>query len=637
MKNNLESILKTYWGYDDFRPKQLEIIESVLQKKDTLALLPTGGGKSICYQLPALYKEGTCIVISPLIALMQDQVEGLNKRNIKSSFINSTMSKKEIDITLDNCIYGDIKLLYVSPERLRTDIFIERFKKMKVSFVAIDEAHCISQWGYDFRPEYLKIVNLKNIKPDLSFIALTATATNKVAIDIQQQLNFKQFNVIKNSFYRPNLSYKVIRTENKFTHLSKLLTNEKKSAIIYTNSRRKCHEIAKYLNKHLTKALVYHAGINSKDRELIQSKWINNEYPIIVATNAFGMGIDKPDVGIVINYDLPNSIEAYFQEAGRAGRNGELASSYLLVNESDKTDLTTKLYNKYPTIKEIQSIYQKFCNLHQIAIGSGEEVSYPINFNSFSELCGFSSLTVYHSLRILDLSGHIKMNQDQFISSNLKFLIFHNELINFTERNLKYRNLINVILRSYTGLFDHPTSINELTISKRLNSKPEKVKSLLEELNELKIASYQPQKKDTFIRFLTPRLDSRKLVIPGEIYNKRKESDLQKIKAVIDYAYSTDVCRNEILLEYFGEQNKPDYCNCDVCENNLKNKNAISNEQIVTSIKTKLSHKPLEINEVIGKDRTKEQKKQITYIIRKMLDANELTINDLNQLQLVEK
>ena len=636
MRNDLKSTLKSHWGYENFRPKQQEIIESILKNKDTLALLPTGGGKSICYQLPAILSEGICIVISPLIALMQDQVEGLKKRNIKTSFINSTMSKREIDITLDNCIFGNIKILYVSPERLKTSIFIERLKKMKVSFVAIDEAHCISQWGYDFRPDYLNIAQLKDIHPNLTFIALTATATPEVAKDIQHQLNFKVSNIIQNSFYRPNLSYKVIRTENKLTQLTKILDNQN-SSLIYVNSRRRCHEIAKFLNSKETRVLIYHAGLSNKDRKDIQNKWIDNQYKTIVATNAFGMGIDKPDVSTVVNFDLPSSIESYFQEAGRAGRNGDEANSYLLVNENDKEELKQRIAIKYPPKEIIQYIYQKFCNLHQIAIGSGEGVSYSLNFNSFSDMINKSALEIYNSFRILELSEHLSITNNKFELSRLKFHIFHNELSDYIDRNIKYRSLIKVILRSYSGLFDHKATINEITIANRLNIKPEIVKQHLMELNDLNIVNYLPQNKDTIITFLEPRQDTKRLSLSNLIYIDRKKNELNKVNSVIEYAYNTSNCRNNMLLNYFGENFNNAACSCDICIDNDLNKTPLNKKTIILFIKEQLTERPMEINQLLENKRSESQKKQITLVIRKMLDTNEVMLNELNQLQLVKK
>jgi len=632
---NIDNLLLKYWKYKQFRHLQKDIIKKVINKEDTLALLPTGGGKSLCFQLPAIAMEGVCIVISPLIALMQDQVTTLKSLGIISAYINSTLRKREIDIILDNCIYGKTKLLYVSPERLKSELFIERFKKMNISFIAVDEAHCISQWGYDFRPSYLNIAELRKIKSNISFIALTATATPKVVIDIQDKLLFKKHNTIQKSFYRHNLSYIVMRTENKLEVLRNNLTKQNESSIIYVRSRRKSIEISEYLNKRGYNSTYYHAGINNKQRQKIQEQWIKNKTDIIVATNAFGMGIDKADVRIVINYDLPESLEAYFQEAGRAGRDNQKASSILLINEYDKNELKRRVSLSYPSLEIIRKVYKKFYNLHHIHINTALGESFSIDLEQLIIKNEIGKAQVYHSLKILELSGHILISENKFKSSQIKIELDTRNLRLFIENSPKYNNIIQTLLRSYSGLFDSLCNIDEREIAKRIDIDINTIKNILLELDRLNVISYVSNNQDTKITFLEPRIDVDRLFIKKEIYEDRKENDFEKVDAIIHYAYNNDKCRNIILLNYFGEDYNNNCGTCDVCIS-MKSKNIILNdEDIIIAIKNKLYKQNLEVSKLITELNYKNKNEQINQLIREMLDNNILKMNDLNEICLV--
>jgi len=632
---NLEDLLLKHWRYKRFRHLQKDIIKKVINKEDVLALLPTGGGKSLCFQVPAIAMDGVCIVICPLIALMQDQVAKLKNIGIISAYIDSTLKKREIDIILDNCIYGKTKLLYVSPERLKSELFIERFKKMNISFIAVDEAHCISQWGYDFRPSYLNIAELRKIKPNISFIALTATATPKVVIDIQDKLLFKKNNTIQKSFYRQNLSYRVIRTENKLVELEKNLNKQNESSIIYVRSRRKCLEISEYLNKRGYNSTYYHAGINNRQRKLIQKQWINNKTNIIVATNAFGMGIDKADVRVVINYDLPETLEAYFQEAGRAGRDEQNANSVLLINENDKNKLKQRISLSYPSLEKIRKVYKKFYNFHHIHVNTALGESFPINLDQLTIKNEISKIEVYHCLRILELSGHIYISENKFKSSQIKIKLSNYNLRLFIDNSPRYNNIIQTLLRSYSGLFDILCNINEKEISEKIDTDINNTKKILLDLDRLNVISYISNSNDTKITLLQARLDVERLFIKKEIYEDRKKTSFDKANAIIDYAYSKDKCRNVILLNYFGEHYNNSCGCCDICINNESKNIIFNNEDIIIKIKKKLDKQNLELSKLIIELGYKNKNEQINNLIREMLDNNILKMNDLNEICLV--
>ena len=533
---DIHQILLKYWGYKNFRPLQEDIINATLAEKDTLALLPTGGGKSICFQIPAMAKEGICIVVSPLIALMKDQVQNLVSRNIKAVAIYAGMTRREIDITLDNCIYGNIKFLYISPERIETEIFKERYKKMNVNLIAVDEAHCISQWGYDFRPAYLNITNLRKEKPDVTFIALTATATPEVVIDIQKQLKFKNENALQKSFERKNLAYAVLPEDDKKNRILKILKSVPGTSVVYVRSRKKTKEIALFLQKNGIASDFYHAGLNNEERTIKQNNWINNTTQVIVSTNAFGMGIDKPDVRSVIHIDLPDSLEAYFQEAGRAGRDEKKAYAILLFEEADRIDLEKRIVSSFPEIDTIKQVYQSLANFFQVPIGSALNESYSLNILEFSEQYNLEIYTVYNCLKFLEKEGYLTLSESNHNASRIKIEISKDDLYEFQVKNNKFDIFLKTILRSYTGLFENYAKIDEFEIAKRLKSNKDQVVKGLQYLNNLEIISYLEQTNQPQLTYLTERLNVKDISISAKHYHERKEIAVKKMESVIYFA-----------------------------------------------------------------------------------------------------
>lgn len=563
-------LLKKYWGYSSFREKQEEIIQSVLEGKDTLALLPTGGGKSICFQIPALAMEGICIVISPLIALMQDQVNNLQQKGIKALAISSAMSKRELDIALDNAAYGDYKFLYLSPERLETELFQARLKKMKVSMVAIDEAHCISQWGHDFRPSYLKIASLKEQISTVPFIALTATATPKVVIDIQQNLQFKQHNVIQRSFHRSNLSYSIFHIEDKLAKLLRVIDGVHGSGIIYVNSRRKTKEVAQFLSNHNISSDYYHGGLDYDERTQKQSNWINNNTRVIVSTNAFGMGIDKPDVRFVIHLDFPESLEAYFQEAGRAGRDSQKAYVVLLVSPAMKMELEERVQANFPPVSVIKQTYQALANFFQIPINSGQGQEYDFDISSFCKQYKLVPSETYSSLFFLEKEDYLLLSDNFSTSSKLRILLSKNDFYYFQTNHKKYDFFLKTVLRTYGGILDHHINIDENELAKNARLDHHQVISYLNRLQELKVVDYKPRSSYPSITFPKPRLEQRSISISKINYQDRKEIATEKMNAVLHYADSKNECRASVLLNYFGETQQTACGICDVCLSNKK-------------------------------------------------------------------
>ncbi len=561
---NIYEILKKYWGYDQFRPLQEEIITHILQGKDTLALLPTGGGKSICFQIPALAKPGICVVISPLIALMKDQVQNLKRRGISATAVYSGMTYAEADVALDNCIYGDIKFLYVSPERLKTPLFIERFKRMNVNLIAVDESHCISQWGYDFRPPYLEIANIRQYHPQTPVLALTATATHDVIDDIQEKLHFAKKNVLRKSFYRPNLTYAVVHTEDKLQKLDEFLQKVPGTSIVYVRNRKRTKLIAEYLQKKNISATFYHAGLDHQTRNVRQEGWIKNQYRVMVATNAFGMGIDKPDVRLVIHMDLPDNLEAYFQEAGRAGRDEKPAIAVTLYNRNDTDELLKNLEQSFPPIEEIRRCYNALCNHLQLALGSGENQTFPVDLGDFSYHFKVDVITLFHTLKFLNKEGILEFTDHEEVFSKVHF---HKSEVNFKSIPSDFdRELVRMILRSYEGVFDQFVWINESFLAKKLNCHSTKVVNHLRMLHRLDVLRYAYKKKGFRVTFLTGRIAAGDLKISKENYTERKKIAEKKIHSVIQYVTRQDKCRNRILLEYFDEFNHENCRKCDVCK-----------------------------------------------------------------------
>jgi len=581
--SSIHTILKEYWGYDSFRDKQEEIIKSVLEKKDTLALLPTGGGKSICFQVPAMQMEGMCIVVSPLIALMEDQVQNLKQRGIKAISISSAMNKREIDIALDNAANGAYKFLYLSPERLKTELFQARLERMNINLLAIDEAHCISQWGYDFRPSYLNISLIREQLKDVPVLALTATATPKVVLDIQEKLSFKQENVIRKSFFRENLSYVVLKEENMEERMLKVIKNVGGSGIVYCNRRLRCKQLASYLQNFQIPADFYHGGMDHDRRSSVQSAWIKNELQVVVATNAFGMGIDKADVRFVIHMDYPSSLEAYYQEAGRGGRDGKRSYAVLIANQPQEIALEEDMQRSFPPIDTIKKIYLALSNYLQVPIGGGEGQSFPFHIGDFSKRYDQEAGTVYNSLEFLQKEGLIQLSEGFYTPSRLKFILNKEELYKFQVAQKSYDPIIKSILRAYGGLFEEYSRIDEKLIAHRLNISSSQLKIILKKLMEMEVVDYIEASDQARIFFNKARIDQRSLIISKQNYHDRKKDQTEKIEAVIHYTRSEVSCRSKLLLSYFGEKESKDCGHCDLCLERKKKEHEKTNIKLISN------------------------------------------------------
>ena len=565
--NKYQEILKQYWGYDSFRDLQEEIITSIGEGKDTLGLMPTGGGKSITFQVPALAQSGLCIVITPLIALMKDQVQNLRKRGIKALAIYSGMTRQEIVTALENCIFGDYKFLYISPERLDTEIFRIKLRSMKVSMITVDESHCISQWGYDFRPAYLKIAEIRELLPGVPVLALTATATPEVVKDIQSRLNFREENVFRMSFERKNLAYIVRKTDNKTGELLHILKRIDGSAIIYVRNRRRTKEITELLMQEGITADFYHAGLDNAVKDLRQKRWQNGEIRVMVATNAFGMGIDKPDVRIVLHIDLPDSPEAYFQEAGRAGRDGLKAYAVILYAKSDKMTLHKRVADTFPEKEYILQVYEHLQYYYQMAMGDGFQCIREFNLEEFCRKFKYFPVPVDSALKILTQAGYLEYTDEQDNASRILFTIRRDELYKLREMGTEAETLIQTILRSYTGVFTDYAYISEDTLAIRTGLTRQQIYNILVTLAKRRIVDYIPHKKTPYIIYTRERLELRYLHIPASVYEERKARYEARIKAMEEYVTSESVCRSRMLLRYFGEKNEHNCKQCDVCLN----------------------------------------------------------------------
>ncbi len=619
-------ILTKYWGYAKFRPLQDEIIQSVAEGKDTLALMPTGGGKSITFQVPALAQEGICIVITPLIALMKDQVAKLKRLNINAKAIYSGMRRDEIDITLDNCVYSDVKFLYCSPERLATDIFRERVTKMNVNLIAVDEAHCISQWGYDFRPSYLKIVNFRLLLPGVPVLALTATATPGVVNDIQDKLSFEKYNVISKSFERKNLVYVVRHAEDKLKFMLKIMEKVPGTGIVYVRNRKKTREIAEFLKKNKIAADHYHAGLSNESRDAKQQAWIEGKTRVIVATNAFGMGIDKESVRFVIHYDLPDSLEAYFQEAGRAGRDGEKAYAVVVYNNSDKVAADKRLRTNFPDLKIIKEVYHAICNYFQIPVGSGKQQVMDFNMVDFASNYHFDVLTIYNSLKFLEKEGYIELTEELDNPSRVHFVMNRDDLYKFQIANEKYDDFIKLLLRSYPGIFSDFVPVDEDMLAKRAKSSRDKIYENLITLSKLKVISYIPRKKTPYIIFTSERLEQQSITISTAHYQERKNIYLKRLNAVVDYVFSHNKCRSQKLLAYFGESDAKRCGLCDVCQRrNELNISEYEFDVILKQVKDRLKKEQLNDEALIDKiDKIPHEK--VIKVIRWLKDNDKIKV-----------
>ncbi len=613
-------ILTKYWGYPDFRPLQEDIIQSVLDGHDTLALLPTGGGKSICFQVPALVLEGICIVVTPLIALMKDQVENLKKHKIEARAIYSGMKRQEIEIIYNNCIHNKtIKFLYISPERLRTEMFLASVKQMEVNLVAIDEAHCISQWGYDFRPPYLQIADIRPYLPQCPFIALTATATPKVCDDIAEKLRLKDHNFFKKSFERKNLAYMVFQEENKFNRLLRIIRNTGGSGIVYVRNRRKTVKIAQFLVENGISADFYHAGLEQKKRDKKQDMWMYNKTQVIVSTNAFGMGIDKPDVRFVVHLDLPDSLEAYFQEAGRGGRDGKKSYAVILYEQSDILNLTHNFEQSFPSGKYISQVYQALGNYLSIPVGGGKNLSYDFDITEFARNYELKPIEAFNALKFIEREGLILLSEALETPSKILLTVNQTDLYRFQVETPSYDQFIKLILRTYTGLFTEYGRINEEDLARISGLDKNRIVQSLIYLHKIGIIDYIPRKDAPQLVFLEERLGKDNFRLSPENYSDRKEAAKQRLSSVLNYVKATNKCRSMLLISYFGQTNINRCGQCDVCLS--RNKAELSRyefDQIIEYIKPILkanSHSLTELIEMYPNTQAEKIARALQYLL----------------------
>ena len=624
-------ILKKYWGYDKFRPLQEDIINSVLNGYDTLALLPTGGGKSICFQVPAMVLDGICIVVSPLIALMKDQVQHLKEKGIKAEALVSGISLRDSERIINNCLYGEMKFLYVSPERLKNRAFLEAFKQMKIGLIAIDEAHCISQWGYDFRPPYLEIANIRSFHPKSVMMALTATATPAVVNDIQEKLAFgKKCNIFKKSFYRDNLTYMAFYEEDKLGRMLRIISAVKGSGIIYVRNRRRTQEIAEFLSSKGIKASYYHAGLKTEDRDTRQQKWMDGQTPVIVATNAFGMGIDKPDVRYVIHLDLPDSPEAYFQEAGRGGRDEKQAYAIILYNNTDIESLKHNFALSYPPLQYIRNTYCAVCNFYQIPEGSGLNQKFNFDPVAICDNYGFQVVPFYNALHFLEKEGLLMIPERQVTTSHMKIIVSNEDLYRFQQNNPQFDDLIKLILRMYGGLFTSYIAINEKAIARKIYHDEDHIVLQLRKLHKMNYIDYQEREKCPQIIFTSPVVKSQNLYISDAHYKTLKSNALTRMNAVIDYIKGDEYCRSSALLYYFGEKNNIRCGRCDVCIAKQKEQN---NDNLRITITDILRNNPMSIKTLCAKIPSLDER-AITKVVRDMIDYNIIVYDEDMRLSL---
>ena len=624
---HIHDILRQYWGHASFRPLQEDIINSVLQKNDTLALLPTGGGKSICFKIPALLQTGICVVVSPLIALMNDQDDNLTQRGIKAQYLIAGMGKREIDIALDNCVYGDIKFLYISPERLSSDLVRERIKYMNVNLFAIDEAHCISEWGYDFRPSYLSLSSLRELHPQVPFLALTATATHHVRTDIQEKLNFrKDALVFQKSFERKNISYVVLNEENKYRRLLQILNKISGSSIVYVRNRKETVAVAQHLSQNGISADFYHAGLEASIRSDKQTRWKNNANRVMVCTNAFGMGIDKPDVRLVLHMTPPDTLEAYYQEAGRAGRDEKKAYAVLLYAHSDCLYLEDKIKKNYPSVAEIQFVYHQLGNYFQLAIGAGEGLSLAFDLIDFCSHYKLNTTKTIHALKFLERAVYITLSESVFLPSRAKIIVSNEVLYQFQLQYPHYDNFLKNLLRLNGGMFSQYVPIKEREIARSLSMDISEVVNYLKRLTIENILSYLPQTDKPYLTFVQARRDAKYIQLDYIYIKQRREQAIQKFDAVVKYVESRH-CRSQILLQYFDD-NHAERCGvCDIC---IAEKRQVKQKTIFAKIQHQsidfLKEKPRSLQELLNllTGATHQEK---LYSVRAMLDAGEFVLD----------
>ena len=625
MTTRYKDILKRYWGYEDFRGIQQDIIESIGSGKDTLGLMPTGGGKSITFQVPAMAQPGICIVITPLIALMKDQVSSLRKRGIKATAVNSGMTHNEIVTALENCILGNYKFLYISPERIGTELFQTKLRHMRVNFITVDEAHCISQWGYDFRPSYMKITDIRLIVPNAPVLALTASATPEVVDDIQLQLNFREGSrVCRMSFQRKNLTYIVRHSDDKLQEMVHILRSLQGSAIVYTRNRQQTQELAEYLINEGITATNYHAGLPQVKKDERQLAWQNNQYRVMVATNAFGMGIDKSDVRVVLHYEIPDSPEAYFQEAGRAGRDGKEAYAILLYDSHDCKQLIRRIGETYPEPEYIRRVYEEMCCFLQMAIGDGTNVIREFNLQEFCYKFHHFPVQAHSALRILDKTGIIRYTEDEEVTSRIMFSLNREELYQLRQRPEKQEQIIHSLLRKYSGLFVEFVYIDEYAIAQETGIEYHDIYLCLKQMAHDGIVNYIPRKRTNYITFLTRRIDKDEIILPPEVYCDRRKEYEKRILAMIQYVTDRDRCHSQFLLSYFGEKNTKKCGHCDICRDN-KRPTEDEHEAIRASFLRQLQLGPLSPRDV---DYTGFERNTFISVVQEMCRREEILLNE---------
>lgn len=629
------TVLQRYWKHERFRPLQEEIIASVLEGHDTLALLPTGGGKSVCFQVPALIKDGLCIVVTPLIALMNDQVSQLKKRGIQAVAVHSAMSRDEIDLYLNNCMFGSVKFLYLSPERLQTSMFRSRVGRMNVSLIVVDEAHCISQWGHDFRPPYLRISELRTLVPDVPVIALTATATRDVCADIIRYLTFREpYAVFKRTFARDNLSIVVRKSDDKIRKLLDILGRVNGPAIVYVRSRRATKELAMLLAGKGIKSTWYHAGMSYAERTRAQEAWTSGSTRVIVATNAFGMGIDKADVRIVVHFDLPEDLESYYQEAGRAGRDGHRSYAAVIYEDGDLAELEVKVERAHPPVEYLKKVYQALANYYQLAQGSAEGESFDFDIHQFSSRFGLAPQEVFNGLRTLEGEGLIQFNDSFYAPSQLHVPVEAVKLYEFQVANPAYDPVIKTILRMYGGeLFASYVSVSEALIGRSLKTNAREVSNALRRLDELHVMSYRPAKDDPQVTFLLPRQDADRLPVDHQRLDQRRKLALSKAKAIQSFVTSTTVCRMVLIQEYFGDEDASDCGKCDVCVARRKKDNLRQMEGLRAEILHVLSERTLSVEELEDHIAPDDHELFID-VVRELVDDGEVRYDETWRLQL---
>jgi ATP-dependent DNA helicase RecQ len=626
--SDIQKLLIKYWGYSHFRPLQEDIINSVLEGNDTLALMTTGGGKSVCYQIPALAKEGICIVVSPLIALMNDQVEFLTRKGIRAVMVHSSLNSREIDNILDNCIHGNMKFLYVSPERLDTDLFIARVQQMNVNLIAVDEAHCISQWGYDFRPSYMKIVELRKFFPKVPVLAVTASATPEVAIDIQEKLGFKKQNLLRKSFERKNLSYVVLKEEAKASRLLKVVNNVKGSGIMYVRNRRKAEEVTNMLKQQNVAAEYYHAGLNFDERSKRQEAWLHDKIRVMVCTNAFGMGINKANVRFVVHLDLPDSLEAYFQEAGRAGRDDKRAYAVLLYNDADRLSLERNMDHSFPDLNDIKRVYGAICSYYNMIAGGGKGATFDFSLSEFCSRYSLEPMLVISSIKFLERENYLMLTDAFYRPSRIHILIKQKDLYRYQVESPAHDAFIKLLLRSYEGLFDAYINIKEYDLAKRSTLTVQEVEELLLRLDKRKILSYIPQSDKPQLVYMDDCHQISNLHISKQHYHELKERALKRMEWVIHYAESTHKCRSEMLLAYFGEIETVRCGICDVClERNKLELSDLEFQTVAEQLKAALHKEPLSLSDLVHSVHQVREDK-ILKTLQWLMDNGKLAYND---------